>query len=212
MKAIAINGSPRKGWNTEKLLNEALKGAASAGAETKMFHLYDLNYRGCISCFGCKRKGHETHRCIVKDGLTPVLDELFESDAVFLGTPIYFGDLSGQMVCLIERLGFPLLSYDDYGKMLFDGKINAAMFFTMNAPEAFYNNSMKDYLENRAGILKRLGGTVETYAACDTYQFPDYEKYHSGTFDARHKRDVRETQFPKDLQAAYEIGKRLMRQ
>lgn len=60
MKAIAINGSPRKGWNTEKLLKEALRGAESVGAETELVQLYDLNYTGCKSCFACKRQGAES--------------------------------------------------------------------------------------------------------------------------------------------------------
>ncbi|PKM52889.1 MAG: flavodoxin family protein, partial [Firmicutes bacterium HGW-Firmicutes-5] len=92
---------------------------------------------------------------------------------------------------------------------LFDGKINAALFLTMNAPEAFYKSNMEQSLKNRAGILERLGGTVEVYAANDTYQFSDYSKYHTGVFDEVHKRKVREEQFPKDMEAAYEIGRRL---
>ena len=51
MKVMAINGSPRKKWNTATLLDKALEGAASQGAETELIHLYDLNYKGCISCF-----------------------------------------------------------------------------------------------------------------------------------------------------------------
>ena len=54
MKILAFNGSPRKKWNTARLLEEALKGAAESGAETKLFHLYDLDFKGCLSCFSCK--------------------------------------------------------------------------------------------------------------------------------------------------------------
>ena len=74
MKAIAINGSPRKGWNTDLVLQEALKGAADAGAEVEMIHLYDLNFTGCRSCFACKRKGAELAKCFWKDDLSPVLE------------------------------------------------------------------------------------------------------------------------------------------
>lgn len=209
MKAIAINGSPRKGWNTEKLLKEALRGAESVGAETELVQLYDLNYTGCKSCFACKRQRAESCQCVIKDDLAPVIEKIFNADVLFLGSPIYFGDITGQMVCFIERLGFPLLSYDDYTKQLFDGKINAALFLTMNAPEAFYKSNMEQSLKNRAGILERLGGTVEVYGAYDTYQFSDYSKYHTGVFDEVHKRKVRAEQFPKDLEAAYAIGRRL---
>lgn len=210
MKAIAINGSPRKGWNTEKLLKSALKGAGSAGAETRMIHLYDLNYTGCTSCFGCKRKGKESSICIVKDELKPVLDEIFQADALFIGSPIYFGDMTGEMISFMERLGFPLLSYDNYSKIMFEGKVNAAVFCTMNVPEKYYRSGMEERILSRASLLNRLGGKVEVYSSCDTYQFSDYKKYHAGLFDEAQKREVRETQFPKDLIAAFEIGKKLM--
>ena len=54
MKVIAVNGSPRKKWNTATLLERALEGAASKGAETELVHLYDLDFKGCVSCFACK--------------------------------------------------------------------------------------------------------------------------------------------------------------
>lgn len=61
MKIIAINGSPRKNRNTATLLNKALEGAASQGAETELIHLYDLNYKGCVSCFACKIKNGKSY-------------------------------------------------------------------------------------------------------------------------------------------------------
>ena len=77
MKILAFNGSPRKKWNTATLLDKALEGAASKGAVTEMIHLYDLDYKECISCFACKRKDGKSYgRCSVKDGLSPVLTEI----------------------------------------------------------------------------------------------------------------------------------------
>lgn len=80
------------------------------------------------------------------------------------------------------------------------------MFYTMNANETYYKENMEQGLKSRTDLLKLLGGTVEVYAACDTYQFSDYNKFHAGIFDEEHKRKVQEEQFPKDLQAAFEIG------
>ena len=136
MKAIAINGSPRKGWNTDMLLKEALRGAAEAGAETELVELGDLRFSGCRSCFACKRAGAETGRCMWQDDLRPVLDKLLDADVAFLGSPVYLGNVSGMMYCLLERLTFSLLSYDDYSNRLFDGKIDSCFFFTMNAPKS----------------------------------------------------------------------------
>jgi multimeric flavodoxin WrbA len=77
MKVIAFNGSPRKKWNTATLLEKALEGAASQGAETELIHLYDLNFRGCKSCFACKTKGGASYgRCAEKDDLAPILKGL----------------------------------------------------------------------------------------------------------------------------------------
>ena len=71
MKIIAVNGSPRKTWNTATLLHHALDGAASRGADTELVHLYDLDFKGCISCFSCKLKNGGCYgRCAVNDGLT----------------------------------------------------------------------------------------------------------------------------------------------
>ena len=59
MNVIAVNGSPRKGWNTHKMLQSALDGSTSQGAETKLIHLYDVNFKVCKSCLACKRIGAE---------------------------------------------------------------------------------------------------------------------------------------------------------
>ena len=93
-KIIAVNASPRKGWNTDTLVTEASKGAESAGAEVLRFDLYRLEkYTGCISCFGCKREKNKG-RCICRDGLTPVLDAIREADGLIIGSPNYLSELS----------------------------------------------------------------------------------------------------------------------
>lgn len=90
MKVIAINGSPRPNKNTVQLLNQALMGAQAAGAETKIISLYPLQYRGCVSCFYCKRKDKEHGTCIIKDDLTPVIEELKQADAIIWARPSIF--------------------------------------------------------------------------------------------------------------------------
>ncbi|MDF2572176.1 MAG: NADPH-dependent reductase [Sporomusa sp.] len=113
MNVLAINGSPRKSWNTATLLSSALEGAASQGATTELIHLYDLNYKGCISCFACKLKDGKSYgKCAYQDDLTPVLEKIEKADAVFLGSPIYFGNVTGEMRSLMERMAFQYLVYD----------------------------------------------------------------------------------------------------
>jgi multimeric flavodoxin WrbA len=207
MRVLAINGSPRNN-NTAQLLQQALKGAELVVAETELINLYDLNYRGCISCFGCKRKDAVPCKCFMKDDLTAILEKVHSADVLLLGSPIYFGDVTGQMRCFLERLSFPAMTYDDYNKKLFNGQMNVAFFFTMNVGNG-YEEMYKPIFENNTNLMKKFGGTVEYYLATDTLQFNDYSKYQSGQFDENAKRQRHNEQFPRDLENAYEIGKRL---
>ena len=76
MKALFINGSPRKKWNTVKVLESAMKGAEAAGAETEFIHLYDIDFKGCKSCFACQLKNAKTDGvCAIRDGLRHVLEK-----------------------------------------------------------------------------------------------------------------------------------------
>lgn len=208
MKTIAINGSPRKNWNTAALLNAALEGAREAGAETELVNLYDLDYSGCVSCFACKRKGAERCRCYHQDALSSVLERVLSSDVLLLGSPVYFGDVTGKMRCFIERLAFITLSYDDPMEVIFPGHINTAFFFTMNM-QTEQAQMYKPMIKSTLGALGRLGGSVEQYLCTDTLQFDDYSKYRAAKFSEQAKRARRAEQFPRDLEAAREIGRRL---
>ena len=182
---------------------------ASGSAETELIQLSNLAYSGCRSYFACKKAGVETGRCMWRDDLQPVLDKMLSANAVFMGSPIYLGNVSGMMYCLMERLVFSLLSYDDYSKKMFHGSVNSCFFFTMNAPKMFAKTAYRSVMKQYSDAMKCLGGNSEYYAACDTLQFEDYSKFAAGTFYEEHKRKMRKEQFPKDLQAAYDIGFRL---
>ena len=124
------------------LLEKALEGAASQGAETELYHLYDLEFKGCISCFSCKTIGDKSYgRCAVKDGITPILKKVEEVDAIILGSPIYFLNVTGEMRCFMERLFFPYLKYTDPPTSLFPNKIRTGLIYTMNLTEEV----MKEY-------------------------------------------------------------------
>ena len=207
MKAIAINGSARKGWNTYTLLEKALEGAASKGAQTEMINLYELNFKGCIGCLGCKRKGGNVGRCAVKDGLTPVLDSIHECDALFLGSPIYIGEVTGEMRSFYERLTFQYLSYDKERKPAFERKIKSAFIFTTNCPENMYDKvgyTAKFAEYNR--FMSMLLGENKTLGVGETWQIEDYDKFHMSMFDVPDRRRIREEKFPQDCEKALELG------
>jgi multimeric flavodoxin WrbA len=105
MNVVAILGSPRKNGNSAALLDAALKGAAESGAVCERIDLFDLQYKGCVSCFGCKRLGGASYgRCAQKDALTPVLEKILAADVLLLATPLYFGEVPGAVRNLLQRL------------------------------------------------------------------------------------------------------------
>ena len=214
MKVIAINGSPRKNHNTAALLKKALEGAQANGAETELIHLYDLNYKGCTSCFACKRKdGPSYGTCACKDELSPILQKIKEADAIILGSPIYLHDVTGQMHAFLERMVFPFITYTEGYKSLFERKIKIGLIYTMNVTAAqMEERGFRSTLNDNEDFLKKVFGHSESLFSHDTYQFDDYDKYVVTVFDKHHKALVRENQFPKDCLNAYDMGQRFTRQ
>jgi multimeric flavodoxin WrbA len=210
VKVLAINGSPRTKHNTATLLNNALEGAASRGAETELVHLYKLNFKGCISCFSCKLKNGESYgRCAVNDELTPILKKAEEADAIILGSPIYLGAATGEMRSFMERLIFPYLVYDVNHSTLFKRKIKAGLIYTMGAREDLMKPLGLDrHLNMVEMFMKRVFGEAESLFVTDTYQFDDYSKYESSRFNVEEKAKRRKEEFPKDCQRAFDMGVR----
>ena len=208
MKTIVINASPRKKWNTAEIMQSAQKGAESVGAETKYVNLYDLSFKGCRSCLVCKLKDKTKGKCYWRDDLSPLIEEILDSDALLIGSPIYFGEPTSEFRALVERLIFCLLSYDD-GSSYFTGKVNVGIFYTMNAPLQYYVDSMKDDLSKIEFLFSFLNGEVVTYPVCDTIQVSKYSKYNMAGFSQEAKEKQWILQFPKDLEKAFEIGANL---
>ncbi len=213
MKIIAVNGSPRKEWNTATLLKKALEGAASEGAETELIHLYDLKYQGCISCFACKEKGGKSYgACVINDSLEPVFRKIKEADALILGSPVYLASISGEMQSFLERLIFPSLTYTMPPGSIFPKKIPTGFIYTMGISE----EGMKEagYMQRFAAIdrlLKIIFGSSDMLLCFDTYQFEDYARVVAPRFDPEKKLKRRKEVFPEDCRKAYELGAQLAR-
>ena len=213
MKVIAFNGSPRKKWNTATLLEKALEGAASQGAETELIHLYEMDFKGCISCFACKTRGGKSYgRCAVKDDLRSILKKVLQADAIILGSPIYFGTVSGEMRSFMERLLFPYRPYAaerDPRQSLFPKKIQTGFIYTMNATEKqmkAWEYEQHSLLNER--VLKLIFGSSESLFSFDTYQFKDYSKVVADRYDVEQKKKRRKEVFPIDCEKAFELGAR----
>lgn len=213
MKVIAINGSPRTNKNTSILLQKALDGAKSKGAEVELINLYKLNYKGCISCFSCKRKrGKSLYKCAIKDDLMEVFEKIKNVDAVIFGSPIYFFDITGEMRSFLERLLFQYLPYDKEIDTYFPRELKTAFIYTMGAPEGKLTNHILNRLEDMENFITKVFWIpVKTLYSNNAYQFDDYSKYEASVFSVEHKIKHKEEQFPIDCQNAFELGKNLLK-
>ncbi len=98
-KVIGFVGSPRKGGNTDTLVQAVLAGAADKGAETKIYYLNDLAIKGCQGCEACK----DDQACATDDEMQPIYKEIIEADGIVIGSPIYAAYLSGQTKLFMDR-------------------------------------------------------------------------------------------------------------
>ena len=206
-KIFVIDGGPRKNFNTASMLQKFAEGAMSVSdkIEVKTVRLYGLDYKGCMSCMACKIKGKASNVCKFKDALTPVLEEIAHADGLVLGSPIYFGDVTGQMQAFLERLAFPWLSYNDYS-LTAPKRMPVVLMETMNGtPE---RNNSQGYGSMEYCIQTALG-EPEHLVAYNTYQVKNYERFELASFSEEAKRQWRDEHWEQDLQKAFDAGKQM---
>ena len=205
-RIVAINASPRSGWNTDMLIDKAIEGAQSEGYEVKKFDLYRLEpHTGCVSCFGCKRKAREGE-CVIKDGLKPVLDAVREADGLIMGAPNYFGDLCAQFKLFYERLVFPYLTYNKERPCCNQRRIPVLLIMTSNAPDTLYAGM----LENYRNTLTNFIGPTTVFVSGETMQVKDYSKFDWTFFDGPQRVERREKVFPREMEEARRLGASLL--
>lgn len=206
MNLIGINGSPRLHGNTATLLEHALEGALSNGAHTECINLYQLEYKGCRSCFSCKRDGPGYGKCAIHDELEPILNRITNADALILGTPIYYGSATGEMRSFLERLLFPRKSWDTWSSLV-EKKIPVGVIFNMAATEELMKlMSYESHLHLIEQFIRDIFGTCESIYVTNTAHVEDYSKYRMKYFDSAQKQQRKKEVFPQDCENAYSMG------
>ncbi|MBQ4289066.1 MAG: flavodoxin family protein [Clostridia bacterium] len=206
-KIVVVNAGPRKGWNTDTLLDEAAKGAEKAGADVVTFDLFRLErFTGCISCFGCKKERFKGH-CICRDGLTEVLDAIREADGLIIGSPNYLSEMTSSFRALYERLIFQNLTYNRETPCCNEHMIPVLLVMTSNAPEGMYSDLLSGY----RNTLSRFVGPCEVFVSGNTLQLNDYSKtdWKWSMFDPEAKRIRHETVFPEECRRINELAERM---
>ncbi len=210
MDFYIINGSPRKKYNTAELLEKASQGIKDELKDTNevnihQIHLYDLDYKGCKSCFHCKRIGGKYYaKCPIKDDLLDLIPKIQNSDGIILGSPIYFGEITGEMRSFLERLLFSLFVYG--GESNAPKKMPVAMIYTMNVTEEVFNGLYGNKFDLMEDIIEGIFTKPYSLKVYDTYQFSDYSKYENYAFDPELKAKRKEEHFSIDLKDAYDLG------
>ncbi|MBC7086836.1 MAG: flavodoxin family protein [Methanomethylovorans sp.] len=157
MKAIGIIGSPRMNGNTATLVRQTLESASEAGADTEVYYLNELEFKGCQGCGYCKIHT----KCKLQDDLSKVLDSLVKADAIVFGSPIYFSQFTGQMRLFLDRC-YSLIN-PDFSPRVTPGK-KAVLVGSHGAPDP---NIYKAVYDEFSGNIKNFMGieTVDTIIA-----------------------------------------------
>jgi multimeric flavodoxin WrbA len=194
-KVIAFCASPRRGGNTDILIDEALCGARDAGCETEKIMLQKIKLGYCIGCRKCKDKGYEG-MCTVKDDMTPLYQKIMDADAVIIGFPIYTGRECAQLSTFMDR-------WDCFERFKFGAKLQPGRVALVIGTWGYaYDDTYDHIIENIMVILKlHKIETVEALSACG------FEGILHGLDEKR--RGVI-AKFPRELKKAYDAGAALV--
>lgn len=118
---LGIVGSPRKGGNTEIIVENALEAARSVGAETEIVLLSEKHVEPCTACGVCGKTGE----CVIDDDFMHVFERMAAADGIIMASPSYYESMTSQMKALIDRAG--TYNTSAKGRTVFDGKVAGAM-------------------------------------------------------------------------------------
>lgn len=150
MKVVGFVGSPRKGGNTEIMVNQILSGASENGAQTKIFNLHEMNIAPCKACQHCKANDGE---CAADDDMQTIYKEIQEADAFVLGSPVYMWQMTAQAKLFTDRLyAFYMTGFEEkYGKK------DMVLVFSQGNPD---ENLFKEHFEYLKNMFNFLGYNV----------------------------------------------------
>lgn len=180
MKALGIMGSPRIGGNTDLLLDEALRGLRSRGAETEKIVVDSLKIGPCREYYGCLRDGN----CVIRDDMDEVYPKLLGADILIVASPMFFYALSAQVKALIdrcqalwarryvlkqsppdgERKGAFIAVGATKGKQLFDGSILTVKYFFQAVGVKYSEELLVRGVDKRGEIKDRPTALLEAFA------------------------------------------------
>ncbi len=193
---LAFCASPRKGGNSDILVDEAIKGAQDAGAKADKIMLQKIKMGYCIGCRKCKDQGY-SGLCTVKDDMTTVYQKIIDANAIIIGFPIYTGRECAQLSVFMDR--WDCFERFKFGATLKPGRV-ALVIGTWGYA---YDDTYDHIIENIMVILKlHKVETIEAISACG------FEGILHG-LDEKGRGVI--AKFPKELKKVYEAGAALVK-
>ena len=168
-KILAVNGSPRKNGNTVHMLNTVLDICAKAGHEIELFQAGGRVVQGCLACGNC---GKHPGRCVTDDWMNELYPKMAQTDAILLGSPTYFADLTPELKAVIDRTGY-MCRRDD---MRFSRKIGAGVSAVRRAGSIHVLDSINHFFQINDMIVP--GSSYWNMAQCR--DLGDYENDDEG--------------------------------
>lgn len=159
MYILGIGGSPRKGGNSDILLEKALEGARSAGSKTEKIILNDLSFKPCQECGGCDRTGS----CVIRDDMVLVYTKVEEADALIIASPIFFGSLSAQTKAMIDRFQCAWIARNILKRPVAPGKRRSGAFLCTGA------FAKAAFFENAKSVVRIFFATLDVRYAGETF-------------------------------------------
>lgn len=130
MKIIAVNGSPRKGGNTDLLLDEMVKIIEKNQIETETIFLRDVELKPCDACRYCRQ---HPGKCHIEDDFSLIFEKILTAEGIILATPVYFGSVTSPIKTFMDRIGYPAIGM----KERFERKIGAGVVVARRAGQNF---------------------------------------------------------------------------
>jgi multimeric flavodoxin WrbA len=162
---LIINGSPRVEGNTARYLDKVFEGAESVGLKVIHITLNEMDIKGCQGCMGCR----ETEGCTYKDDFDQLYKDILKADIVVIGTPIYFGNMTGQCKSFIDRL---FCFWSSPASILMEGKKAAAIITYAEAGKDTYQIALDELSSDLKGVGFEL---IFTDAVNSTWEIDDID-------------------------------------
>ena len=200
MIIYALNASPRKGWNCGEMLDSFISGFSMTAPdiEIEKVNIYDLDFKGCRSCFACQLKSTENGQCLFRDGAYGLIREIKSGDGLVFASPVYYFDVPAQMRAVLERLFYP-------GEA--DHEIPVTAIYTMNQKQENMDKYFKHHLDDIAFFFRTQFKTEpEQLYIGNTLHWKNPEKYNFPMEWYTDKSKYRETHQPIDLKKCYDAG------